>query len=246
MLQIDYPRYFRLGQPIQLERVFLDAALQDRNDRLSGQIARCDGDTFVVHFPYDNSQERQDYPFFPGMPFVLHGDYHGLGVAVPVFFEQRLAAGLVLLSASGALQFYYRHSQPRLPTEIWHGVQRLGGTLLPNLRLWRRQVERVHLSAPQLALPPFVRRVVTLDAEGIELEVDEPSELGNLSLVYLALDDRNPLIVALAEVVRVDVAATGESRQAGLHFINILDGDRRRIDRLVRDLRRAERGWTGG
>lgn len=237
-MNINYPRYFPLGLDIQLERVFLDPAQHNRTDRLFGQIASCRDEEIIAHFPYGTKQTQNAYPFFPGMPFVIHADYHGLGVRAAVTFEAQLASSLILLKPSDNLSFYYKKNRQPFALDLWHGCLRENGSLLKMLRQWRRHVDRFQVEGDPSAITRFVKWSVKLGEDSINLDLQAPVRISELALVYLALDDKKPLICILAEVVSAEAPDATGRQQSELHFINILQEDRLRIERLLRDRRK--------
>ncbi len=230
-----YPQYFKLGQGISLKRVFLDPAKQNQTDILSGQIASCDSSSFIIHFPHNANESHATYPFFPGMPFTIHSEYHGLGIQVSVSFEERLTAGLIRLVPAGDLNFYYTREHPRAALQLWLGCQRENESLLTMRRQWRRHVNRFQSESAPSSVNTYAKQKIELGDDGINLELDAPVKVPELSLVYLALNDGKPLICALAEVVWAEPTKKDKKQRAGLHFINILDDDRKRIQRYIKD-----------
>jgi hypothetical protein len=183
-VNINYPRYFPLGLSLQLERVFLDPAQQNRSDRMFGQVASCRGEELIVHFPYNAGQTKTAYPFFPGMPFVIHADYHGLGVRSAVSFEAQLSPSLILLKPADDLSFYYRNNRQPFTLELWHGCLREDGTLLKMLRQWRRHVDRFQVEGDPSAITPFVKWTVELGEDSIHLDLQSPVRISELALIY--------------------------------------------------------------
>ena len=230
-----YPRYFKLGQSISLERVFLDPGNQNQCDRLSAQVASCDDAGFVVHFPYGTRHESAGYPFFPGMPFNLHSEYHGLGIRTGVSFEEMIADGLIRLQPVGGLEFYYLKELPRISIITWIGIDRRGDSLLSMRRRWRRQSQSLGVGEERGARTPFAKATIELGEDGLILSLDTPASTSELMILHLALNDGKPVICILGEIVRVE-EAEGEGQRATLHFINILEEDQLRIKRYLKNL----------
>jgi c-di-GMP-binding flagellar brake protein YcgR len=112
------------------------------------------------------------------------------------------------------------------------GCQR-GGSLRTLRRQWQKW-SADPAGLPAEALPPFSLQALSVGGGGLGLGLPAPVKSGECLLVFLALDDDQPLVVALGEVVWVGPARADGLLNSGLHFLNLLDRDRQRIELYVR------------
>jgi c-di-GMP-binding flagellar brake protein YcgR len=90
------------------------------------------------------------------------------------------------------------------------------------------------VSAAKLA--EFQKHPINLAAGGIRLPLKTPVVAAELALMFLSLGDQQGIICAMAEVVWTGRPAADGMQPTGLRFLNILEHDQQRIDRVVGDL----------
>jgi hypothetical protein len=90
------------------------------------------------------------------------------------------------------------------------------------------------VSAAQLTT--FEKYPVNLAGGGIRLPLRAPIKNADLFLVFLSLGDKGGIICALAEVIWVGKPDVDGNQPGGLRFLNILESDQARIDKVVTTL----------
>jgi hypothetical protein len=231
-----YARYFNEGQKVVLRRI---SPWPDSShlDSLSGALADCSEDFLDICLPY-TVDATEVYPFFPGMPFQVLSDWFGLGLRCTGLFEQVIGSDRIRLKLQGDLEFFFRRQHQRTPVELWISYQRGTQSLRTVRRTWKRHIEILQSGRSVTELPPVLRQAFSLGGGGLQLYLPAPVVIPELFLIYLALDDKGPLVCAICETVWVDPPDSLGGQLAGLQFLNILDADRDRIIRLVRSVLR--------
>lgn len=239
MNTIYYPRYFHPDQKLILKRAS-QGVRNGQFDSMSGILLDCSYDYFDVAIPY-GPDDDEGYPFFPGMPFELYSDFYGLGLHLTVHYESSLNVSKFRFCPQGNLEFFFRRRQLRAEMKLWVGFQRGRGNLKTLRRRWKRHAENCVAGFEPTQLPPIQRMLLTLGSDGLSMDLTAPVQPTELCLLYFALEDRGPLVCALAEVISIAKPDAFGMQPTGLRFLNILEEDRRRINLAVRSLHRESR-----
>lgn len=233
-----YPKYFVEGQDVLLRRINLTPGASQW-DSLSGKLMQCSETSFDVELPYGDD-ETERYPFLPGMPFQVLSDYMGLGLSFTGTFEDYIKTDSIRLQPEGDLEFYFQRQHQRTRLSLWVGYQRSTRSLRSLRQAWKRNVEALSTSGHTSELPPVMRQSISLGGGGLQLYLPAPVAIPELFLVFFDLGDKGPMICVLCETVWVDPPDENRGQKTGLKFLNILDSDRNRIIRLVRQTLRYE------
>ena len=232
---IPYERYFKAGQKLVLRRVIPAGEEAPCLDSFAVTLLACGESSFVVRL--QKSALADD--FLAGSEFEVLGNIYDLGLSLTAALLEVLPEGELRLRPRGNLELLFRRQYLRVDCSLWLGYLR-GDAALPVLRRqWKKWV--AELAAAKLCdLPPFACHQITLGAGGIGLRVPGPVLVGEMFLVFLALDDGKPLICALAELAWADRADADGLQLIGLQFRSLLDSDRKRIEIYVRGTLRAK------
>ncbi len=228
-----YPKYFKSAQKIIL-RPLAPPSPAGRVEALTAHFHDGHGDYFDLSLPYGTTSGEQ-YPFTPDMPLELTSEALGLGIRLTARFVSQEATNLVRVAINCDLQMFQRRSVPRLDLSIGLRYTKGSGALLSFRRQWEKNIHLLQNGADLTRLRPFPRSQANLSSSGIRFAIKSPIAVADLGLLYLELAPGDPPICALAEVVWLEELPETGRHTAGMRFINILESDQQRINKLIRD-----------
>lgn len=231
----SYSRYFSPRQ-----KVFLINMSEVRDveeyESLSGIVAECGQDTLEVRVPYFSEQL-----FTPGGPefltFKITTESMGVGLQITAELSCVKPGNIFCFKLKGLLETYQRRQTPRVDTTI--KIYRISQEY--SLAVYRKEYRRIityrknHGAVPNLKL---VETDVNISAGGIGLSVGLKDTLSTLSMFFFDLEDGQPPVCALAEIVwsRKEEA----SQRCGHRFIQIMKSDQQRLGKYVQALRKSQ------
>lgn len=236
---MSYGRYFPTGQKTFLKRVFAKDQ-QVALDTITGYVTGSGPDHVDFSLPY-GSDAANDYPFEPGMRFELLCDNKGMGLRLQASFLERLTSRDIRLRFEGNLEFISRRQYRRVDVTAWVGLKRGNGSLAEMRQAWEESLRQLQAGVSAAKLTEFQKYPVNLAGGGMRLPAKAPVTAAELFLVFLSIGDKGGIICAMAEVIWTGNAEADGTQAAGLRFLNILEGDQSRIDKVVSDvLKRLE------
>ncbi|WP_020675334.1 PilZ domain-containing protein [Geopsychrobacter electrodiphilus] len=228
-----YQRYFKTGQRVQL-RAKQPLPTEGRNELLSAKIESGDTNYFDLSLPYGPNAVKQ-YAFHEDMQFELSADAMGLGVRVSVNFLTKLEGNLIRVLVLPDLQMFQRRAQPRIDCTLDTRFT-LGKNSFQKLRTTWEKNASILVNAKTLpTLHGFTACQLNISSSGIRFSLHPPADPTDICLMLINLNDGNPPICALAEIVWVTEPQADGTLTAGMQFINIMDQDQKRIERFIKD-----------
>lgn len=231
---MSYGRYFPTGQKTFLKRVFAKDQ-QVALDTITGYVTGSGPDHVDFSLPY-GSDAANDYPFEPGMRFELLCDNKGMGLRLQASFREQLSSRDIRLQFEGNLEFISRRQYRRIDVTAWVGLRRGQENLAEMRKAWEENLKQIQSGVSAAKLTEFQKYPINLAGGGMRLPVRAPVKAAELFLVYLSIGDKGGIICALAEVIWTGKPEGDGTQAAGLRFLNILESDQARIDRVVSTL----------
>ena len=234
---MNYQRYFKAGQQLLLKALH-DAEQNGRTELMSVFIVSLEEDYLLLSLPYGKGAVDQ-YPFKEGLLFEVTTESIGVGIRTTGHFRQKLTEDQFTLQLSSDLQIFQRRITQRFDCKLGIRFSRAGNTLQAMREVWERNIEVLHSSEAPLIFKGFKSSQINLSAGGIRFSIKPPCNQGELGLVLVNLEDGNPPVCAVAEVVWIfmkDKSAVS----AGMRFINILSEDQQRIENYITKSKRAD------
>lgn len=231
---MSYGRYFPTGQKTFLKRVF-DKDAQIALDTITGYVTGTGANHVDFSLPY-GSDAADAYPFEPGMRFELLCDNKGMGLRLQASFRERLSSRDIRLQFEGNLEFISRRQYRRVDVTAWVGLKRGDGHLADMRKAWEENLKQLQAGVSAAKLTEFQKYPINLAGGGMRLSVKAPVRIAELFLVYLSIGDKEGIICAMAEVIWTGEAEADGTQPAGLRFLNILEHDQTRIDKVVQTL----------
>ncbi|MHB8707676.1 MAG: PilZ domain-containing protein [Desulfuromonadales bacterium] len=231
---MSYGRYFPTGQKTFLKRVFAEGE-QIALDTITGYVTGTGANHVDFSLPY-GSDAANDYPFEPGMRFELLCDNKGMGLRLQASFQERRSSCDIRLQFEGNLEFISRRQYRRVDVTAWVGVKRGSGHLSEMRKAWEENLQQLQAGVSAAKLTEFQKYPINLAGGGLRLPVKAPVKIAELFLVFLSIGDKGGIICAMAEVIWAGSAESDGTQPAGLRFLNILENDQVRIDKVVNGL----------
>lgn len=240
---MSYGRYFPTGQKTFLKRIFTESN-RTALDTLTGYVTGTGPNHVDFSLPY-GSDAANDYPFEPGMRFELLCDNKGMGLRLQASFQERLSSRDIRMQFEGSLEFISRRQFRRVDVTAWVGVKHGNGGLAQMRQAWEENLKQLKEGVSAAKLTEFQKYPINLAGGGMRLPVKSPVKAADLVLVFLSIGDKGGIICAMAEVIWTGNPEPDGMQAAGLRFLNILEDDQARIDKVVNELlRRLEQAGT--
>lgn len=231
---MSYGRYFPTGQKTFLKRVFAEGE-RVALDTITGYVTGTGANHVDFSLPY-GSEAANDYPFEPGMRFELLCDNKGMGLRLQASFQERRSSRDIRLQFEGNLEFISRRQYRRVDVTAWVGVKRGSDHLAEMRKAWEENLQQLQAGVSAAKLTEFQKFPINLAGGGLRLPVKAPVKIAELFLVFLSIGDKGGIICAMAEVIWAGSAESDGTQPAGLRFLNILENDQERIDKVVNGL----------
>jgi len=227
---MDYQRYFKPGQQLLL-KVLHDKEKIGRTELMSVFIVSLEEDYLLLSLPYGTGAVEQ-YPFNEGLKFEITTESMGVGIRTTGHFRQRLIEGQFTLQLNSDLQIFQRRNSKRFNCKLGIRFSRAAKTLQTMREIWEKNIEVLHSPEVPLIFDGFKSRQVNISADGIKFTIEPPGHQGELCLVLVNLEDGQPPICAVAEIVWVCME-NESALSAGMRFLNILSEDQQRIKTFI-------------
>jgi c-di-GMP-binding flagellar brake protein YcgR len=227
-----YSKYLYAGQKVVLKRVQTHGS-DNKFDSISGTLAECHESLVEIKLHY-GTEEEEIYPFFPGMPFEILADCFGLGLRFTCTFECLRDKSRIFLNPQGDLEFFFRREHLRAPVTLWVSCERSTKVFRTLRRTWKKHTELLPGDNSIAELLPISKQNISLGGGGLQIKLKSPVIVPELCLIYMALEDKGPLVCALCETVWVDPPNDTGHQNTGMEFRSILDSDRQRIIKIVK------------
>lgn len=224
---MNYDRYFSRGQ-----KVFLIDMSATRDESvyhsMTGSVVSCDDQRITIKCSYRIFTGEQA-PFTPGMLFKLTTESFGMGVQLCATLTAIHGQETLCLEPMGIMESYQRRQAVRVDTTLpfLHVPQK--SSLSAFRREWKRVITDLHQpNPPRLKLSDTP---LNLSVGGLRFEtIAFPTEL---ALVVLNLQDEQPPICAITELVWHKTREDSDRFISGHRFIEILKQDQVRLAEFV-------------
>jgi c-di-GMP-binding flagellar brake protein YcgR len=170
------------------------------------------------------------------MLFELLCDNKGMGLRLQASFLERTSGRDIRLQFEGNLEFISRRQYRRVDVTAWVGLKRGDGNLAQMRTAWEDNLRQIQSGVSAAKLTEFQKYPINLAGGGMRLPVKAPVRTAELFLVFLSIGDKGGIICAMAEVIWTGDTDFDGAQPAGLRFLNILENDQERIDRVVSEL----------
>ncbi len=227
---MDYQRYFKPGQQLLL-KALRDTEKNGRTELMSVFIVSLEEDYLLLSLPYGTGAVEQ-YPFNEGLKFEVTTESMGVGIRTTGHFRQRLIEGQFTLQLSSDLQIFQRRNSKRFDCKLGIRFSRAAKTLQTMREIWEKNIEVLHSPEVPLIFDGFKSSQVNISPDGIKLTIEPPGHQGELCLILVNLEDGQPPICAVAEIVWISME-NKSAITAGMRFINILSEDQQRIETFI-------------
>jgi c-di-GMP-binding flagellar brake protein YcgR len=231
---MSYGRYFPTAQKTFLKRIFAEGE-RTVLDTLTGYVTGTGANHVDFSLPY-GSDAANDYPFEPGMRFELSCDNKGMGLRLQASFLERTSGRDIRLQFEGNLEFISRRQYRRVDVTAWIGLKRGDGHLAQMRTAWEENLKQIQAGVSAAKLTEFQKYPINLAGGGLRLPVKAPVKNAELFLVFLSVGDKGGIICAMAEAIWIGNSEADGTQSAGLRFLNILENDQERIDKVVNEL----------
>jgi hypothetical protein len=227
---MQYPKYFKSGQKILMRSL---AAEPGHFEALT-VLYHDHGPGFVeLALPY-RAKAGEEFPFTPEMPFELLSDRLSLGLRITgKFIEYTAENRRIRVAITSDLQIFQRRYHKRLDTNVGLRYTRGQGTLRSFREQWQKNLVILQQGGDPSKIPAFPPCKVNISPGGIRFAVKPPVETSDLCILLMQLETGQMPICAVAEVVWMAEPESEERRTVGMQFINILESDRKQIEKVV-------------
>jgi len=231
---MSYGRYFPTGQKTFLKQLFAEGQ-RTALDTITGYVTGTGVNHVDLSLPY-GSDAANDYPFEPGMRFELLCDNKGMGLRLQASFQERTSGRDIRLQFEGNLEFISRRQYRRVDVTAWVGLRRTTSNLAEMRKAWEDNLKQLQEGVSAAKLTEFKKYPINLAGGGLRLPVKAPVNTAELFLIFLSIGDKGGIVCAMAEVIWTGNPEADGSQLAGLRFLNVLEHDQERIDRVVNQL----------
>ncbi|MDA3903941.1 MAG: PilZ domain-containing protein [Desulfuromusa sp.] len=227
---MNYQRYFKSGQQLLL-KAQNDTEQKGRTEFLTVFVVSLEEDSLLLSLPYGANAVDQ-YPFSEGLSFEISTEAMGLGVRTTGSFKEKIDGEKFTLQLNPDLEMFQRRISQRFDCQLPIRFSRAAKTLQTMREIWEKNLEALHSPEAPLVFDGFKSCRVNISSGGMRFSIKPPADQGELCLILINLEDGNPPVCAIAEVVWI--CMQDESvLTAGMRFSNILSEDQQRIDTFI-------------
>lgn len=224
-----YTRYFSPGQKILLRFARTDQ-LPHRIEAVSTRMISYDNGCFQLALlqPWQSGESL----FGQQNNLELVSERHGMGLKSTATFNGLTDGKLIHLHANNDLTLFRPRPKPRIDTHIGlrHFSTKTGFSYF--YKKWLQAVDKFNNPSTALNEPILPLGPVNLSGTGIRMALNAPVTKHDLVLMILELHPDETPICTLGEVIWSS-PKTSQNLFAGLRFLNILQKDQERIERLI-------------
>ena len=231
-------KYFKEGQKISLH------AISGKEDTQKIDAITCylkiQGQGYVdLTLPYGSNPD-ENYPFYPETKYEILSDAMGVGVRLTGHFEKYLKSDLIRVRHNSDLQLIHRRVEDRRQEILELGYTKGKGKLRSFKQQWKKNTKILENIDTTANLPKFPQVNVNISMTGVGFKIKTPIEIADLCLLYINLNDGKPPVCTMTEVVwRAEEEKDGRC-MAGFQYLNILEADRKRIQRFIKEKSRKK------
>jgi len=227
---MHYDKYFGRGQKVFLINIS-DERDPDAYNSFTGQVVSCRDDRLTLKTLYELFAGDSG-AFKQNMQFKLTTESMGMGIQLRAELLETPTPESIILRPLGELSVYQRRQTLRTDTTLpmLHVSQK------SSLEAFRKEWKRIskELRQPNPPRLKMLQTEINLSVGGIRFHTS--SEPTGLSLIVIDLQDGNPPISAVAELIWHKRSPENDLFQCGHRFIDILKEDQNRISRFIEQL----------
>ena len=236
-------RYFKPEQKVLLQRLDTQGTA-GQFEALSAFVTEVGNETVDVQLPYRN-REEEVYPFEADQSFEIKTVSMGMGLKFRARFTDRRSGNRVRFSCSPNFQAFQQRPGPRIDVRLGLRFSRGEGEIGALRRLWEKNTRLLRSGGKLTTLKDFRPCPVNLSSGGMRFTSTSDMRMADVCLVLINLEDEQPPICALAEVVWSGQEEGSALITTGLQFLNILEEDQARIDAFIRTDQRNKKRKEG-
>lgn len=202
-----------------------------RTETITAYLLRCTDDFFDLTLPY-NVNDGNDFPFEMGTTFCLLSNALGLGIQLTAKLQELVGRSVIRVTPNGDMEVFGRRKFLRSDITVGIFCKRGPGTLRSYRTQWNAAIKSL---AAGTAIPPGfspARVEINLSAGGLAMHLSPQAAIAELCIVLLELGDGNQPVIALCEVVWLEMGESGK-QMSGLRFVEIMKTDQERINNVV-------------
>jgi c-di-GMP-binding flagellar brake protein YcgR len=234
----DFSRYFVVKQRAYLINVS-EGRDRDQYKSLSGTIVSCNGDSIALQIPYAIGQECPE-ACMRKTTYKLTTESMGSGIQIMADLVRVTESNVFHLKLQGNMEMYQRRQMPRIDTTIKVFQIRRD----TSLAIYRKEFRRIMDGMNTKGIRPNLKleeTPINLGAGGISIAIETLEPVSLLSMFFLDLDAKQPLVCAVAEMVWS--RHENDKLVCGYRFLQIHKADQERISRYVQSIQK-KRGIT--
>jgi hypothetical protein len=226
-------KYFKENQKISL--MVLNGSDEVKKVEALTCYLKMQGPNYIdLSIPYGASQEER-YPFDPQTGYEILSDSMGVGVRLTGHFEKYLKGNVIRVRHNNDLQLIHRRVEDRRQIVLELGYTKGKGKLKSFRQQWEKNVKILENASDLSKLPKFPQVNVNISMTGVGFKIKTPIEIADLCLLFINLGDGKPPVCTMTEVVWREEEEEDGRCMTGFQFLNILESDRKRIKRFVRN-----------
>jgi c-di-GMP-binding flagellar brake protein YcgR len=230
---VDYSRYFAAKQRVYLINISEEKCIEQYKS-MSGSIVSCNEDSVALQIPYATGLECLETSTTE-RTYKLTTESRGAGIQIMADLVRITENNVFHLKLRGNLEMYQRRQVPRIDTII-NVFQIRRDT---PLTVYRKEFKRIMDTMYTKGIRPNLKlqeTPINLGAGGISIAVETLEPASHLSMFFLDLDAKQPLVCAVAEMVWC--RHENDKLLCGYRFIQIHKTDQERISRYVQSFQK--------
>jgi hypothetical protein len=233
----NFCRYFAAKQRAYLINIS-EGLDREQYKSLSGTIVSCNGDSIALQIPYAIGQECPEASTPRQTTYKLTTESMGSGIQIMADLVRVTTSNVFHLKLRGGMEMYQRRQMPRIDTTI-NMFQIRRDT---SLSVYRKEFRRIVTSMETKGIRPNLElqeTPINLGAGGVCVAIETLEPVSPLSMFFLELDAKQPLVCAVAEMVWS--RHENDKLVCGYRFTQIHKADQERISRYVQSIQKKRR-----
>lgn len=230
---MNFKRYFKTDQQLVLQSHGTESSATKRTELMIVTVAGVEGNRLIVNSPY-GSDVVDHYAITPDAIIEVATDVMGMGARVSGHLEKKISSNQFAISLNYDMSLFQRRVKERLDCDLGIRFSR-GAKTLPAMReIWEKNLQVLYSPEAPLIFQGFRPCRVNISAGGIRFAMKPAANQGDLCLILIHLDDSNPPVCVIAEVIWSCMIGE-EAATTGMRFINVLKQDQERINAFIRN-----------
>jgi hypothetical protein len=223
----DYSRYFTLKQRVYLIKT-PETGDGENFESLGGAVVSCKGNSIALQIPYTIGQAAAAGA--DTATYKLTSEAMGNGIQIMATLVSVSEHNIFHLKLHGNLEMYQRRLTPRVDTILNIFQIRRDASLAVYRKEFKRIMDGIHAknSRPNIKLLAIP---INLSVGGMRIDVEALEPVFPLSMFFLELGARQPLVCAVAELVWFRLEQ--DNHVCGYRFVQIRKADQELINRFV-------------